>query len=153
MIKRWSQYIGAVAALVLVSGLIAVLLIVGANLIQSFSINALRQAAWSNQRTVQATYTARTILNAYYVLAGIAFLGLFFLMENQLVTTGVPKKLVLRRTFFALGVELLILALMQLAMMAYVPALPLQIGLAVLEILLGVGLIYLGQRKTPISSV
>lgn len=151
MLKRLLKYIGAVVALLLVSGLILVLMMVGANFIQSFSINVLKDADWTNQHTVQATFAARTILNIYYLLSGIVFLGFFFLMEHRLISTGIPQKLVLRRTFFTLGVELSILALLQLAIMTYTPVLPLQVGLTGIEILLSIGFITLGRRKAPIS--
>lgn len=150
-LNPWSRYIGAVVALLLVSGLLLVVIMVGANLIQSLSINAVNAADWKDQHTVQATYIARTILNLYYVICGIIFLGLFFLMEHQLVTTGVPRRRVLRRTFFALGVELLILALMQLARSMYTPVIPLYIGMSIVEFLVSIGFIYLGRRKAPIS--
>ncbi len=151
MLKRWSRQIGALAALLLVSGLILLLMAVGANLIQSLSMNILKEADWTNEHTVQGTFTARTILNVYFLLSGVVFLGFFFLMENRLITTGIPQKSVLRRTFITLGVELLVLALMQLVMMMYTPILLLQVGLAVMEILLGIGLIYLGRRKATFS--
>ena len=151
MLKRWSKTIGAVVALLLVSGLALVVMMVGANLIQTFSIIGLKAADWTDQHTVQAAFTASTIMNFYYILCGILFLGFFFLMEYRLVTTGIPQKIVLRRTFFTLGVELLILALMQLAMMTYAPVFPLQVGLTVMEILLGIGLVYLGNLGLPRS--
>ncbi len=153
MLKRWSKHLGALVALLLVCGLILVLMMVGANFIESFSINVLTGADWTDQHTVQATFTARSILNVYFLICGIVFLGFFFLMENRLITTGIPQKRVLRRTFFTLGIELLILALLQLAMMSYKPAFPLQVGLTVMEILLGIGLIYLGRRKALISRI
>jgi hypothetical protein len=151
MVNRWLKYMGAVAALLLVNGLILVLIMVGANIIQSFSINVLKGADWTDQHAIQANFTARTILNLYYVMSGILFLGFFFLMENRLVTTGIPQKSVLRRTFFTLGVELLILALMQLIMMTYMPILLLQVGLTAVEILLAIGLIYFASRKAIVS--
>jgi hypothetical protein len=151
MLKRWLKTIGAVVSLLLVSGLILVLMMAGANLIKSFSINVMKEADWINEHIVQATFTVTTILNFYYLISGIVFLGFFFLMEHRLITTGIPQKIVLRRTFFTVGVELLILALIQLAMMTYTPVLPFQVGLAVIEILLSIGLIYLGRRKASIS--
>ncbi len=151
MLKRWSIQIGAMAALLLVIGLILLLLVAGANLIQSVSVSALREAGWAAEHTVQAANTARTVLNVYFLLSGIVFLGFLFLMENRLVTTGIPKKCILRRTFFTVGIELLILALMQAAMMAVRRAVPLQVGLAAVEVLLGIVLVYLGRRKAPIS--
>lgn len=151
MLKRWTQYIGASMALLLVCALILILIMAGANFIQSFSVTVLKDAEWTSEHTVQANFTARTILNFYYILSGVVFLGFFFLMEHQLITTGIPKKLVLRRTFFTVGVELLILALLQGAMMTYTQAVPLQIGLAAVEFLVSVGLIYLGRRKAPLS--
>ncbi len=151
MLTRWSKYIGAVGALLLVSVMVLVVMMVGANLIQAFSVSSLNQADWKNLHPVQATFTARSILNAYYILCGIAFFGFFFLMEHRLVTTGVPKRLVLRRTFLTLGIELSILALLELAMMIFSRVLAFQVGMTVIEILLGIGLIYLGRRKAPIS--
>lgn len=151
MLKRWSKNIGAVMALLLVSGLLLVAMMVGAMLIQSSLVSILTDAEWTNQHTVQATFTASTIMNIYYLVSGVIFLGFFFLMEYMLVTTGVPKKLVLRRTSITLGIELLILSLLQLAMLAYAPFSPLQVGLSSAEILLGICLIYLGRRKAPVS--
>jgi hypothetical protein len=152
MLKRWSKNIGAVMALLLVSGLLLVVIMVGAMLIQSSSISILNTAEWTNQHPVQAGFTASTIMNIYYLVSGIIFLAFFFLMEYMLVTTGVPKELVLRRTSLTLGIELLILSLLQLAMLAYTPFLPLQVGLSSVEIVLGIWLIYLGRRKAPVSS-
>ena len=151
MFKQWSKYFGAVAALVLVGGLALIVMMVGANFLQSFMATALKDSEWMHLNTVQSTYTVRSIMNFYYVLCGILFLGFFVLMEHRLITTGVPKKLVLRRTAFTLGIELLILALFQLAMMTYLRVVALQVGLAVIEVLLGVGLIYFGRRKMTTS--
>ncbi len=153
MLKRWLKTIGAVLALLLVSGLMLVLIVVGANLIRSFLVSSLNSADWMYQHTVQANFTASTIMNFYYIICGIFFLGFFCLMEYRLVTTGVPKKLVLRRTFFTLGVEIFVLTLMQLAVMAYSTVLPVQVGLIVIGIFLSVGFIYLGRRKASISPV
>jgi hypothetical protein len=151
MLERWSKYLGAVLALVLVSGLALVIGAVGVNVLQSVSTLLVAQADWTKTNTVQATFTVRSIMNFYYIVYGVIFLGFFFLMENRLVTTGVPQKLVMRRTCFTLGIELLILAFLQVAKMTYTPVFPLQLGLDAIEILLGIGLIYLGRRKAPIS--
>lgn len=153
MLKRWTNTIGALVALLLVCALVLVLIMAGANFIQSFSVTVLQDAEWTSEHTVQANFTARTILNFYYILSGVVFLGFFFLMEHQLITTGIPKKLVLRRTFFTVGIELLILALLQLAMMTYTRALPLQAALAAVELVVSIGLIYLGRRKASLSHV
>ncbi len=153
MLKRWTNTIGALVALLLVCALVLVLIMAGANFIQSFSITVLQDAEWTNEHSVQANFTARTILNFYYILSGVVFLGFFFLMEHQLITTGIPKKLVLRRTFFTVGVELLILALLQVAMMTYTRALPLQVALAAVELVVSIGFIHLGRRKAPLSHV
>jgi hypothetical protein len=150
MLERWSKYIGAWAAWLVVVALAMVILLVGGSFLQSFTVNILKDEAWTKLNSVQASYTVTTIMNFYYLLTGILFLGFFILMENRLVSTGIRKKLVLRRTAFTLGIELLILAFFQLAMFTYLPSIPLQIGLAVLELLFGVGLIYLARRKAPI---
>ncbi len=151
MLKHWSKNIGAVMALLLVTCLLLVVMMVGAMLVQASSISLLNEAEWTNQHTVQATFTASTIMNIYYLVSGVIFLGFFFLMEYMLVTTGVPKKLVLRRTSLTLGIELLILSLLQLAMLVYKPFSPLEFGFSLVEILLGIWLIYLGRRKAPVS--
>jgi hypothetical protein len=152
MLKRWLKTIGAMLALLLVNGLLLVLIMSGAKFIQLFSISRLKEADWSDQYSVQAAYTASTVLNVYYLISGIVILGFFFLMENRLITTGIPQKLVLRRTFFTLGIELLILAFIQVANMVFLPVFPLQAGLVGMEFLLGIGLIYLGRRNVLLTS-
>ena len=151
MFKQWSKYFGAVVALVLVAGLALIVMMVGANFLQSLMATIFANSEWAKMNTVQSTFTVRSVMNFYYVLCGILFLGFFVLMEHRLITTGVPKKLVLRRTTFVIGIELLILALFQLAMMTYLRVVALQVGLAVIEILLAVGLILFGRRKAPKS--
>ncbi len=91
MVKRWSKYLGAVLALLLVCGLVLVILMSGANLIQSYAVNVLKEADWTYEHTVQASYTARTAVNIYFILSGVVFLGFFFLMENRLVDQ-LPEK-------------------------------------------------------------
>ena len=150
MLERWSKYIGAWAAWLAVVALSMVILLVGGSFLQSFTVNVLKDEAWTKINSVQASYTVTTIMNFYYLITGVLFLGFFILMENKLISTGIQKKLVLRRTSFTLGIELLILAFFQLAMFTYLPSIPLQVGLAVLELLFGVGLIYFARRKTPI---
>lgn len=150
MFKSWAKYFGAVVALILVTGLAVVVLMVGANFLQSLVINLIKDAEWTTRSSVQANFFVRTVLDFYYVISGILFLGIFVLMEQRLVTSGVPKKLVLRRTSFSLGIELLILAFFQLSMMLYLPVVPIQVVLTVGETLFGIGLIYVGRRKTLI---
>jgi hypothetical protein len=150
---RWSKTIGAGFALLVVTGLLLVLILSGAKLIQLLSFSGLKEADWADRYSVQAAYTASTILNVYYILSGIVILGFFFLMENRLITTGVPRKLVLRRTSLTLGIELLILAIIQASVMAFLAPSPVQIGLAGIELLSGIGLVYLGRSKVfPIHS-
>jgi hypothetical protein len=150
MFKRWAKNLGAVGALVVVSILSLIIFAVGANFLQAFLVTVYQGADWTTLRSVQASFTVRTFMNFYYVLGGILFLGFFFLMENRLITTGVPKKLVLRRTSFTLGIELLILALIQTGMMFFMTVITLQVVLVVVEVLLGVGLIYIARRKAAI---
>ena len=134
-------------ALVLVVGLFVIIFMVGANLLQSVLVLIYSDVAFAAQKAVQATYTVRTYMNFYYIICGILFLGFFFLMDYRIVATGVPKKLVLRRTFFTLGIELLVLALIHLGTILILPAAQLQIVLTAVEILLGIGLIFLSRRK------
>lgn len=147
MLKRWSKYFGAGAALVLVAGLALIVLMVGANFLQSLMATIFADSGWAKTNTIEATFTVRSVMNLYYILCGILFLGFFVFMEHRLITTGVPQKMVLRRTAFVIGIELLLLAVFQLAMMAYMRVVALQVVLAVVEVLLGVGLIYFGRRK------
>ena len=147
MFKRWAKNLGAVVALVVVSILSLIIFMVGANFLQAFLVTVYQGAEWTSLQSVQASFTVKSFMNFYYVLGGILFLGFFFLMENKLITTGVPKKLVLRRTAFALGIELLVLALIQIGMMLLMRVVQLQVALVAVEVLLGGGLIAISRRK------
>lgn len=147
MLKRWANNLGAVVALVLVVALFGVIFMVGGNLLQSVLVLIFQDVAIEAQKTVQATYTVITYMNFYYVICGILFLGFFFLMDYLIVATGVPKKLVLRRTFFTLGIEMLVLALIHLGTILLLSAGQLQIALTAVEILVGIGLILFSRRK------
>jgi len=152
MLERVAKYVGGVVALLLVSGVALLIGALAANFLQSLSTFLIAQADWVKTNTVQATFTVRSIMNFYYIIYGILFLGFFLLMEYQLITVGIPKKRVLRRTMFILGIESLILAALQLGTLIYAPARPLQIGLTIVEVLLGVGLISFGRRKAVPTS-
>jgi hypothetical protein len=147
MFKRWANNLGALVALLLVVGLFLIIVMVGANFLQPLLVLAFKDVAFAAQKSVQATYTVRTYMNFYYIICGILFLGFFFLMDYRLITTGVPRKLVLRRTSFALGVELVVLALIHLGTILILPAAQLQVVLTAVEILVGIGLIFLSRRK------
>ena len=150
MFERWAKNLGAVVALVVVSVLSVIIFIFGANFLQAFLVTIYQGAPWTSMQSVQASFTVRSFMNFYYVVGGVVFLGFFFLMENKLITTGVPKKLVLRRTAFALGIELLVLALFQIGMMFLMTVVSLQVVLVAVEVLLGLGLIYIARRKAAI---
>jgi hypothetical protein len=147
MLQRWAKNLGAVVALLLVCGLALVVFMVGANSLQSFLVTIYKDADFTTLHPVQTTFTVRTIMNFYYVISGILFLGFFVLMDYLLITVGVAKKLVLRRTLLSLGIELLILTLFHLAMMFIQPAAPVQIALTTVEALLGIGMILVSRRK------
>jgi LPXTG-motif cell wall-anchored protein len=159
MVKGWANKIGAIAAWLLVCALASLIVIVGADFIQMFTINVLKDEAWTQINTVQAGYTITTTMNFYYVIVGVLWLGFFILMEHLLVTTGVPQKLVLRRAMFAFGIELLIVALLHLGLLLIQPYI-MPLGFTVVQIplatrialvagvaLLGGGFIYFSRRK------
>lgn len=147
MLKRLSRNLGAILAWLLVCGLALFIIIVGADFIQAFAINVLKDADWVYFNTTQANSTVKASVQFYYVMAGLLWLGFFILMEHMLITTGVPQKLVIRRTLFALGIEALILAVLHLGMFIMQPASLLSLGLAAGEGLLGGFLVFISRRK------
>ncbi len=57
--------------------------------------------------------------------------------------------MLLRQSLFVIGILLLILALVEFALTLYgnLPKSALQIGLTILEVLAGLGMIYMGKQK------
>jgi hypothetical protein len=136
MLKRWSQNIAAVLAWLLVVVLALVVLAVGATLYQLFAVFTLQITRWTSTITIQV----------YYVTVGLAWLGFFIWMENYLVTTAIGKGLLLKRTLFAIGLELAAIALIQIGTMAYRNIELWQVATTLAEALAAAGLIYLSRR-------
>jgi len=136
MFKRWSTNLAAVVAWLLVMALGLVILAVGANLYQLFAVY-----------TLQVTrYTSTITIQVYYVTVGLLWLGFLVWMEHFLVTTAPPKGLVWKRSLLVIGLEILVIALIQAGMMLYLPLDGWQIGLVLVEALLAGGLIFLSRR-------
>ena len=137
MLKRWLNNLWAVLAWGLVDILAFAVLIQAANLYQVVLRVTLLANRWSNTLW----------LDLYYVTAGLLWLGFVILMEHLLLDPESLDGLLLPRTLFAVGIELLVIGLLQMGLQAYLPFSWLGVGLALVELLAGAGLIWAARRK------
>jgi hypothetical protein len=137
MLKRWLGNVWAFLAWALVCGLALIVLIQAASLYQVFIRVTLLVNRWSNTLW----------LNLYYMTAGLLWLGFVILMEHLLMGSESRAGLLLPRTLFCVGIELLVIGLLQMGLQAYLPLSWFGIGLALLEMLAGGGLIWAARRK------
>jgi|GEM_PF-3215755 len=138
MLKRWLGNLWALLAWLLVCGLALVVIMVGAELFGKFAVVTLGATMWS----------IRFIVQVFYVIFGLLWLGFFMLMEHLLMGEEARAGLLLPRTLYAVGIELLVIGLMQLATLAYLPLSSVGIVLALIEVLAGAGLIWFARRKS-----
>jgi hypothetical protein len=137
MFKRWMGNLGAVLALIVVGALALMVLLQAATFYQVFLVKALLVDRWS------ITFW----LDVFYMLSGLLWLGFFLVMEHLLLGQEAREGLLLPRALFAVGIELLLIGLLQAGLQAYQTFSWLGIGLTVLEVLVGCGLIWFARRK------
>ena len=142
MLKRWPMTIAAILAWLLVCGLALVVIMVGAIFYQLFIVLSLNATRWTIQFMVQV----------YYVLMGLLWLGLVIWMDHLLITIGNRTGQLLKRTLFGLGIEVAAIALIQIGTMLYRPIEFWQMATTAAEALLGAGLIYFSRRKKKVAS-
>ena len=141
MLKRWAANIGAVLALLLVSILALVILALAANLYQAFIQITLQVSRWANTLWV----------DLFYVLAGLLWLGFFIFMEHLLFSPSSRAGLLLPRTLYICGLEIITIALLQTGIAAYGPAFLSSLLLPALELPVGGAMVWFSRRKPRAS--
>ncbi len=137
MLKRWSLNIAAVLAWLVVGAVALLIIATGASLFQYFIIMTLRVNHYAIQILVQT----------YYVVMGLLFLGFFILMDHLLIDKARKEGILLSRTCYVLGIELLAVGLVHLGLISYGPIVALDFFLMSAELLSGAGLVYFFRRK------
>jgi hypothetical protein len=137
MLKRWTMSIAAVLAWLLVVALAFLIVMVGFNLFQMLIVVTLR----TNH------YAIQVLEQTYYVIMGLLWLGLFILMEHVLIDKAAHQGMLLQQTLFVIGIEILIVGLLQFSLAFYTPAVLTQVLLTGTELVLGAGLVYFFRRK------
>ena len=137
MLKRWSTNIGSALAWLLVSLLALVLLAVAEGLYQMFLVTTMRVGRYSNTLW----------LDLFFVLAGLLWLGFVIFMEHVMFSASSHAGLLLSRTLFIVGFELIALALLQFGQNLY-GVFSWSDGLIeALELLAGCVLLWFARRK------
>lgn len=139
MLKRWLGNLGGLLALLLIAGLALLIIVVGAQFLYLFAQNPMGATRWS----------ITLIMDTYYILLGMLWLGLFLLMDHLLLGEAARAGLMLPRALYAAGIEILILGLLHAALLAYRPLEPFSVGLALVELACGSLLIWISRRKAP----
>jgi hypothetical protein len=137
MLKRWTMSIAAVFAWLLVVALAFLIVMVGFNLFQMLIVVTLR----TNH------YAIQVLEQTYYVIMGLLWLGLFILMEHVLIDKAAHQGMLLQQTLFVIGIEILIVGLLQFSLAFYTPAVLTQVLITGTELVLGAGLVYFFRRK------
>jgi hypothetical protein len=137
MLKRWSTNVVAVIAWLLVCTVALLIIAVGANLFSLFISMTLQVGR----------YAPQVLIQTYYVVMGMLWLGFFILMEHLLIDKAAQKGLLLPRTLFVIGIELLIIGLIGLALIFYMHIGLINDLLTAAELVAGAGLIYFFRRK------
>jgi hypothetical protein len=109
IVKRLLSNVPAFLAWLVVCGLALIIIAIGAPLLQAFLVVTLGV----NQ------YSIRFWTQLYYVILGMLWLGFFILIEHLMFSDSSREGLLLPRTLYVVGVELLIMALLQFVLMAY----------------------------------
>lgn len=138
MKQRFLRSLVSFLALLLISALGLVLFALGGQLILLFMVDTLHINM----------YSIRFVTQLYYVVAGLVWLLAFMVLQSVL-SQAARKGQLLLYTFYAVGINLIIVAVMQMVLTAYgaLPKLPLQSMLTGIELLLGGGLCWAGWRK------
>ncbi len=141
MLRSLSEKVVAVVGWILVCGVAFVILLSGANLWQLFAVVTIHINPWAIQLVRQV----------YYVITGLAWLGLMVWVEHLLVETGPRTGLLWKRLLRMIGIEIVVFGLVQIGIMLYPPVDWGFVVLVFLGVLLGAGLIYLSRRmkKSP----
>jgi hypothetical protein len=137
MPKRWLGAIRSLLAWLLICGVALVVLAQASSLYQVFLVVTMHVTRYTNSLW----------LNIFYGLAGMLWLGLSILMEHMLMGPEAQAGLLLPRTLFALGIELLLIGLLQVGWLFYAPFGWVGLGLALLELLAGGVLMWVSRRK------
>ncbi len=137
MLKRWTINIAAVVAWLVVGALALLIIAIGASLFQMFIVVTLRVNH----------YAIQILIQTYYVVMGLLWLGFFILMDHILIDKAAKEGLLLSRTLYVLGIELLTIGVVQLALITYGTFNLLHVLLMGGELLSGAGLVYFFRRK------
>lgn len=141
MLKRWAANIGALLAWLLVCVLALVVLAVGANLYQVFLRVTMNVNRWSNTLWV----------DLYYVIAGVLWMGFFIFMEHIMFSASSKAGLLLPRTLYVCGIEIIVIAILQLGLDAYGGVGWLEILVVAVELIVGGGMVWFARRKPRAS--
>jgi hypothetical protein len=139
IVKRLLSNVRAFVAWLISCGLALIVIAIGAPLLQAFLVITLGV----NQ------YSIRFWTQLYYVVLGMLWLGFFILMEHLMFSDSSREGLLLPRTLYVVGVELLVMAVLQFGLMAYRPFDGWVLFLTVGSALAGAALIWVARRKPP----
>jgi hypothetical protein len=137
MLKRWTISIAAVFAWLVVVAFAFLIMVVGEPLYELFL-----------QFTLKINHYAYQVLaQSYYIVMGLIWLGFFILMEHVLIDKAAHQGMLLQQTLFIVGIEILIVGLLQSCIAFYTHPAFLQILLTGMELVVGAGLIYFFRHK------
>lgn len=141
MLRNLGEKFVAILGWILVCGAAFGILMTGANLWQLFAVVTIHINPWAIQ----------VVRQVYYVITGLAWLGLMVWVEHLLVDTGTRTGLLWKRLLLLIGIEIVVLCLVQIGIMLYPPVNWGLVALVFLGVLLGAGLIYISRRvkKSP----
>jgi len=138
MLRRFSKRISTFLTTLVVCILALVIIALGGQLLSVVLVTSLPENV----------YAIRLWTQLYYVLAGMTWLVLTFLVDYKL-SQAAQKGRLLRRSFDLVGICLLVIGLLQIALTAYgyLPRTALHIALMALELGVGAVLIFYGSRR------
>jgi hypothetical protein len=137
MLKRWLANLGSLLAWLVVCALGLVVIAVAANFFQVFLVMTMKVDRWSIRFWVQL----------YYILAGLIWLGLVIFVEHLLFSESSRDGLLLPRSAFIIGIELIAIGVFQFLFNLYGTFGWLEALLTLGELVAGAALIWYGRRK------
>jgi hypothetical protein len=137
IIKRLLSNVRAFLAWLVSCGLALIIIAMGAPLLQAFLVVTVGVSQ----------YSIRFWTQLYYVVFGMFWLGFFILMQHLMFSDSSREGLLLPRTLYVVGLELLVMAALQFVLMAYRTLDGLMLLLTVGSALAGAALIWVARRK------
>lgn len=137
IVKGLLSNVRAFLAWLVSCGLALIVIAMGAPLFQAFMVVTLGADK----------YSIRFWIQLYYVIFGMLWLGFFILMQHLMFSDSSREGLLLPRTLYVVGFELLVMAVLQFALMPYRVFDGLVLLLSVGSALAGAILIWIARRK------